>query len=76
MTLNLRGLKRPGTYLDIEEKVILELAVEYQRIEDPCYSVVSWENQEKALIYFTEHGFIKTLTFMLELREAGGSHDS
>ena len=67
--VNLRELKQPGSYPSLEEKLVLELATEYQRAEDPDYAVVSWANQEKAMAYCNTNGFVATLDHMLQLRE-------
>jgi hypothetical protein len=45
----------------IEEKAILQLAKAYEMTRDVDYVSVSWENQEKALNYFNEHGLARTL---------------
>ena len=66
--VNLRQLKAPGSYLDLHEKITLELAREYQRQEDPDYVSVSWPNQERAQRYFNSHGFEKTLEHMLAIQ--------
>lgn len=57
-----------GSYLNLHEKITLELATEYQREGNPDYVSVSWPNQVKAQDYFNEHGFEDTLDHMLELR--------
>lgn len=67
MRVNLKKLRPVGSYPSVEEKVTLQLAREYQRIEGFGY-VTSWANQEKAQDFFNEHGFEKTLSHMLSLR--------
>jgi hypothetical protein len=58
----------PGSYLDLHEKLTLELATEYSREEDPHRVSVSWPNQVRAQAYFNERGFEETLDHMLALR--------
>ncbi len=62
-------LKQPGYYLNLHEKVAHELAEEIECKKDKDYWVVSWESQVEAMNYFNEHGFEKTLGYMLELRK-------
>lgn len=62
-------LRQPGTYLDLHEKLTLDLAREYQIAEDPDYVSISWPNQQKAQDYFNAHGFEQTLDHALELQE-------
>ena len=66
---------RPGPLpweATLEEALVLQLAEEYQRQEQPDFSVVSWQNQHRANQYFAAHGFEATLGHMLSL-EAGVS---
>jgi hypothetical protein len=56
----------------LEESLVLQLAEEYQRQQDPAFSVVSWDNQHRANAYFAANGFEATLGHMLSL-EAGVS---
>lgn len=60
-----------GTYLDLHEKLAMDLAREYQREEDwpGGYVCISWKNQERAQSFFNEHGFMETLEAMTALRE-------
>jgi hypothetical protein len=67
-SVDLRKLQPAGSYPSLEEKLSLELAREYQREEDPDYVSVSWPNQERAMAYFNEHGFVLTLDHMIKLR--------
>ncbi len=70
-TVDLRP--RPGPLpweATLEETLVLQLAEEYQRREDPSRSAVSWANQHRANAYFAAHGFEATLGHMLSL-EAG-----
>jgi len=57
-----------GSYLHVEEKVILEFASELQRLQDDG-PVVTWANQETAQSYYSLHGFLLTLEHMLELHD-------
>ena len=67
--VDLRKLGDVGSYPSLYEKLTRELAEEIQMEEDKDYIVVSWEVQEKAMNYFNQHGFEKTLSYMLELRK-------
>ena len=59
-----------GEVPDLFEKLTLELAYEYQRQENPDYTMVTWANQEKAQNFFNEHGFVDTLSLLIDLRGA------
>lgn len=65
--VNLAVLKQPGTYLDMDEKLVLDLAREYQYQEDEDYVSISWANQKKAQDFYNENGFIAALTMYNEL---------
>ncbi len=67
--VDLGELKRPGTYLNMYEKLAHELAAEIQWKKDPEYVSVDWDSQERAQGYFNEHGFEKTLDYMMSLRK-------
>lgn len=54
---------------DLHEKLVLELAVELERVKDRDYVVVSWASQVEATTYFNEHGFVDTLNHMMQLRK-------
>jgi len=66
--VDLRKSKLPGTYPDLHEKLVLDLAKAIERSKDPDYSVVSWASQEQAQDYFNEHGFEKALDHLFSLR--------
>ena len=55
--------KGPSLY----NKLILELACEIHYSESNSCSV-SWEAQERAMNYFNENGFEKTLDYMIDLQ--------
>ncbi len=65
-----------GSYSNLHEKLVLELATAYQCAEAPDYVCVSWANQEKAQDYFNEHGFEATLDHMIELQGSLAQPDS
>lgn len=65
--VNLAALKQPGTYLDMDEKLVLDLAREYQYQEDNDYVSISWANQKKAQDLYNENGFVAALTMYNEL---------
>lgn len=50
------------------ERAVLELAREIERSRNPNYAAVSFGAQEEAGRYYNEHGFVRTLNHMLELR--------
>lgn len=58
--VNLVVLKQPDTYMD--EKLVLDLAREYQYQEDNDYVSISWANQKKAQDFYNENGFIAALS--------------
>ena len=65
---------RPGPLpweATLEETLVLQLAEEYQRQQDPSFTSVSWDNQHRTNAYFAAYGFEATLGHMLSL-EAGG----
>ncbi len=64
---NLRNHGAVGTYPSVEHKLCLELAREYQRTETTRL-VTTWENQERAMRHFKEHGFAKTLDRLEQLK--------
>jgi len=66
--VDLGKLKQAGTYLDVDEKVVLELATEFEHQRDPGHTAVSWWAQEEAMDFFNRHGFPETLDRMLTLR--------
>lgn len=66
--VDLSELKQPGTYLSVDEKVTLELATEFEKEKDPDYVSISWASQKRAMDYFNEHGFLKTLSLLTEMR--------
>lgn len=65
--VSLRELKQPGSYLDLHEKLTLDLAREIERTKDPEYVSISWASQQEAQDYFNAQGFEKTLTRLVEL---------
>lgn len=65
--VDLRKLKDPGTYLSMYEKVVLELAREFQYSKDPDAVSTSWPCQEEAQKFFNKHGFEATLSLRLDL---------
>jgi predicted GNAT family N-acyltransferase len=67
--VDLSVLKQPGTYLDMDEKLVLDIAKEYQLEEDSHYSSVSWPNQKRAQDYYNENGFEASLDRLFELRK-------
>lgn len=64
---DLSKLLPAGSYLNLNEKLCLDLAREYQSLENPDYSCISWKNQVKAEAYFNEHGFLETLNHLADL---------
>ena len=69
--VDLRNIGDVGECPSVEHKLVLQLAVELQRLEDAGRCSVSWDNQEKAMAYFNEHGFVATLDHLFNLREQG-----
>ncbi len=66
--VDLSKIKPVGSYLDVDEKLVHELAIEYQREEDFDYVSVSWANQVKAQEFYNTHGFVDALDELLRLR--------
>lgn len=64
---DLRTLRQPGEYLNLHDKLALELATAIHESEsDDC--AVSWSAQERAQNYFNTHGFIKTLDELFRVK--------
>lgn len=60
-----------GNYPGLHEKIVLELAWEIYcaRSNIELYEdVLPWEDQQEAMDYFNEHGFVETLDRMMKLR--------
>ena len=57
---DLRTLREPGTYLNVEDKAALRLARAIHAAESTDCST-SWSAQERAEAFFNEHGLIATL---------------
>ena len=58
----------------VEEKLVVQLALEIERSKDADYVVVSWASQAEAVAMFNRMGFCDTLDYMLTLqsKNSGG----
>lgn len=64
------GKMRPiGSYPNLHEKLCRDLARAYEFKKDPDFCSVSWASQEAAQKYFNEHGFLKTLDHLMEVKK-------
>lgn len=53
----------PGT----DERAVLTLAREYQRVEDPNRAATSWACQERAADYFNARGLARTIDEIIRI---------